>query len=67
MSVGASVLLSYVVRADSGIKTMAELKGKRVAIDRASYVTKVENETCVQAAGLDLKKDITRGPRRRGS
>ena len=62
MSVGASVLLSYVVRADSGIKTMAELKGKRVAIDRASYVTKVENETCVQAAGLDLKKDITPVP-----
>jgi hypothetical protein len=62
MSVGASVLLSYVVRADSGIKTMAELKGKRVAIDRASYVTKVENETCVQAAGLDLKKDITAVP-----
>lgn len=62
MSVGASVLLSYVVRGDSGIKTMAELKGKRVAIDRASYVTKVENETCVQAAGLDLKKDITAVP-----
>lgn len=62
MSVGASVLLSYVVRADSGIKTMAELKGKRVAIDRASYVTKIENETCVQAAGLDLKKDITAVP-----
>jgi len=62
ISVGASVLLSYVVRADSGIKTMAELKGKRVAIDRASYVTKVENETCVQAAGLDLKKDITPVP-----
>ena len=62
VSVGASVLLSYVVRADSGIKTMAELKGKRVAIDRASYVTKVENETCVQAAGLDLKKDITAVP-----
>jgi TRAP transporter TAXI family solute receptor len=62
ISVGASVLLSYVVRADSDIKTMAELKGKRVAIDRASYVTKVENETCVQAAGLDLKKDITAVP-----
>ena len=62
VSVGASVLLSYVVRADSGIKTMAELKGKRVAIDRASYVTKVENETCVQAAGLDPKKDITAVP-----
>jgi TRAP transporter TAXI family solute receptor len=62
ISVGASVLLSYVVRADSGIKTMAELKGKRVAMDRASYVTKTENEVSVQAAGLDLKKDITAVP-----
>lgn len=62
ISVGASVLLSYVARGDSNIKTMSDLKGKRVAIDRASYVTKVENETCVQAAGLDLKKDITAVP-----
>jgi hypothetical protein len=59
LNAGSGVALSYVVRADSGIKTMAELKGKRVAMDRASYVTKVENEVSVQAAGLDPKKDIT--------
>jgi hypothetical protein len=62
ISSGANVLLSYVVRADSGIKTMADLKGKRVAIDRASYVTKIENEATIIAAGLDLKKDITAVP-----
>jgi len=59
ISSGASILLSYVVRADSDIKTMADLKGKRVAIDRASYTTRVQNEMVLTAAGLDLKKDIT--------
>ena len=62
VSSGASILLSYVVRADSNIKTMADLKGKRVAIDRASYTTKQQNEMVLQAAGLDLKKDITAVP-----
>lgn len=62
VSSGASILLSYVVRADSNIKTMADLKGKRVAIDRASYTTKQQNEMVLQAAGLDLKKDITPVP-----
>jgi hypothetical protein len=62
ISSGASILLSYVVRADSNIKTMAELKGKRVPIDRASYTTKVQNEMVITAAGLDLKKDITAVP-----
>jgi TRAP transporter TAXI family solute receptor len=62
ISSGASVLLSYVVRADSNAKTMADLKGKRIAIDRASYVTKIENETSIIAAGLDLKKDIVAVP-----
>jgi TRAP transporter TAXI family solute receptor len=36
ISSGASVLLSYVVRADSNAKTMADLKGKRIAIDSPS-------------------------------
>lgn len=62
VSSGASILLSYVVRADSNIKTMADLKGRRVAIDRASYTTKQQNEMVIAAAGLDLKKDITAVP-----
>ncbi len=62
VSSGASILLSYVVGADSNIKTMADLKGKRVAIDRASYTTKQQNEMVLQAAGLDLKKDIVAVP-----
>jgi TRAP transporter TAXI family solute receptor len=59
ISSGSGVVLSYVVRADSGIKTMAELKGKRVSIDKASYVTNVENKTVLLAAGVDPEKDIT--------
>lgn len=62
VSSGSGVALSYVVRADSGIKTMAELKGKKVAIDRASYVTNIENKTVLIAAGLDPDKDITPVP-----
>jgi TRAP transporter TAXI family solute receptor len=59
ISSGSGVVLSYVARADSGIKTMAEVKGKRVSIDKASYVTNIENKTVIRAAGVDPDKDIT--------
>jgi TRAP transporter TAXI family solute receptor len=59
ISSGSGVVLSYVVRSDSGIKTMAELKGKRVSIDKASFVTNVENKTVLMAVGLDPDKDVT--------
>ena len=59
LSSGSGVALSYIVRADSGIKKMSELKGKRVSIDKASFVTNTENKTVLRAAGLDPEKDIT--------
>ncbi len=62
ISAGAGVRLSYVVRGDSPAKTLADMKGKRIAVDRASYVTKVENETSIAAAGLDIKKDVIAVP-----
>ena len=59
ISSGSGVSLGYTVRADSGIKTMAELRGKRVAIDRASWVAELEHKTALKAAGLDWNKDVT--------
>lgn len=59
LSSGSAIRLGYVVRADSGVKTLAALKGKRVCIDIASVSTRLDQETVLKAAGLDLKKDIT--------
>jgi NitT/TauT family transport system substrate-binding protein len=47
-----------VVRADSGIKSIAELKGKRVAVGRASFAFAYVSAS-LRAAGLDLEKDTT--------
>lgn len=55
---GSPVVLGYVVRAESGIKTVADLKNRRVCIDYSSVSTKLDQEVVLQAAGLDIKKDI---------
>jgi len=56
---GNGMDLSYVVRANSGIKTIRDLRNKRVCIDMSSSTVKLINETILLAGGLDLKKDIT--------
>lgn len=58
ISSGSAVVLGYVVREDSGIKSLADLKGKRVCIDYSSVSTRLDQEVVLQAAGLDIKKDI---------
>jgi TRAP transporter TAXI family solute receptor len=48
-----------VTRADSGIKTYADLKGKRVCLGLPS-TTMIDNSTAILAAyGIDAQKDIT--------
>lgn len=47
-----------VVRADSGIKSLAELKGKRIAVGRASFAFAYVSAS-LKAAGIDLEKDTT--------
>jgi TRAP transporter TAXI family solute receptor len=58
ISSGTGLKLSYLVRADSGIKSLADLKGKRVAIDASSMSTRAHQETVLKGAGLDLKRDV---------
>jgi ABC-type nitrate/sulfonate/bicarbonate transport system substrate-binding protein len=45
-----------VVRADSGIKSVADLKGKRVAVGRASFAYAYMS-SALRSAGMDLEKD----------
>jgi ABC-type nitrate/sulfonate/bicarbonate transport system substrate-binding protein len=47
-----------VVRTDSGIKSIAELKGKRIAVGRASFTYAYVN-MALRSAGIDLEKDTT--------
>ncbi len=58
ISSGTALPLSYIVRANSGIESIADLKGKRVIIDASSMSTKANQETVLKGAGFDLKKDI---------
>lgn len=46
----------FVVRTDSGIKSMAELKGKRVAVGRASFAYAYMS-AALRSANIDLEKD----------
>jgi ABC-type nitrate/sulfonate/bicarbonate transport system substrate-binding protein len=45
-----------VVRTDSGIKSIADLKGKRIAVGRASFAYAYMSAT-LRSAGIDLEKD----------
>lgn len=47
-----------VVRADSGVKSLAELRGKRIAAGRASFAFAYVS-AALRAAGIDLEKDTT--------
>jgi len=62
ISSGTDVKLGYFVRADSGIKTMADFKGKRVIIDPMGAGMGGIQRVMIKAAGLDLKKDLTAIP-----
>ncbi len=59
VSAESSLKLGFVAAADAGIKTISGLKKKRVSIDKASASTRIDQETVLKAAGLDLQKDIT--------
>jgi TRAP transporter TAXI family solute receptor len=57
---GHDVFFGLVVRSDSGINSIKDLKGKRVTIDlRASRLLSKLGELMLEANGLDPKKDIT--------
>lgn len=54
-----SLPYTFTVRADSGLKTIADLKGKRVVMDfKGQVALKAMNEALIQAGGLSLS-DIT--------
>jgi hypothetical protein len=57
---GHDVYFGMVARTDSGIKSIKDLKGKRVTIDiRASRLLSKLGELMLEANGLDPKKDVT--------
>lgn len=57
---GHDVYFGLVARTDSGIKSIKDLKGKRVTIDiRASRLLSKLGELMLEANGLDPKKDVT--------
>jgi TRAP transporter TAXI family solute receptor len=58
ISMGTAYMTGYIVRADSGIKTVADLRGKRVTVE-ASMVTKTNMLTMLRAAGLEPERDVT--------
>ncbi|MDP2647505.1 MAG: TAXI family TRAP transporter solute-binding subunit [Desulfobacterales bacterium] len=58
ISSGNGINLGYVSRLGSGIKTMADLKDKRVPIDSSQLATIQNQEALIRAAGLDPDKDI---------
>jgi len=50
---------AYVARADSGLRTMTDLKGKRVAVNfRANAALEASNRAMIAAAGLDPDTDV---------
>jgi len=55
---GNDVVLSYIVRSDSPIKTYADFRNKRVVIDPTGAGTGGIQKVLISAAGLDLNKDI---------
>ncbi|KAA3629950.1 MAG: hypothetical protein DWQ09_02135 [Proteobacteria bacterium] len=50
---------AYFARAESGMKTIADLKGKRVVTDfKANAALKAANEAMLRAGGIDPERDI---------
>lgn len=58
LSVGTDLLLGLAVKDDSPIKTLADLKGKRVTINRVLQGSRDGAEAQIRAAGLDPERDI---------
>lgn len=56
---GNDTFFSLVTRQETGIKTIEDLKGKRVTIDVISLLPKILMEVELQAYGLNPAKDIT--------
>ena len=52
--------IHVVVAADSGINTIADMKGKRISVGSAGSSTEVAADRLLEAAGLNPKADITR-------
>jgi uncharacterized protein len=52
--------IHVVVAADSGINTIADMKGKRISVGSAGSSTEVAADRLLEAAGLNPKSDITR-------
>lgn len=59
ISSGSYFKTGYIARVDSGIKSIADLKGKRATINPASMNTKRNVLNVIRAAGLDPHKDVT--------
>jgi len=62
ISSGSMFRNGYISRADSGIKTISDLKGKRATIDPTTDATKRKPLTAMKCAGLDPEKDVTLVP-----
>lgn len=52
--------MHLVATEDSGIKTVADLKGKRVSVNTAGSGTEIIANRIMEAAGIDPEKDIQR-------
>jgi TRAP transporter TAXI family solute receptor len=59
---GNSLMTAWIARPGSGIKTVKDLKGKRIAIDATSKATGARPRGLIRAAGLDPEKDVTLVP-----
>ena len=58
LAVGTDLVLGLVVKADSPIKTLADLKGKRVTINNVIVGSRDGTLSQLKAAGLDPERDI---------
>lgn len=62
LSVGTDLILGLAVKADSPIKTLADLKGKRVTINNVLRGSRDGAWAQLEAAGVDPHKDIIEVP-----